>query len=135
MYLDSDGKETACPDQQAGLYIQDRLGKIHKVSLPADACGFQIGETSQIQSGGCLQATPHAVRPAGTGDVSRETFAVFLEPEFSEPLTIPKGKTVIDCQAPDVKLPSSVLPLKDRWSPGSTFGDFHLATVTAFTNL
>jgi len=43
-------------------------------------------ETSQIHTGGILQATPHAVRgcdPAleGCKGVSREAFAVFMEPE------------------------------------------------------
>jgi hypothetical protein len=117
-----------------GLYIQSRSGRIVRVCLPPTACGFQIGETSQIQSGGLLQATPHAVRPGSNNNcmISRESFAVLMEPEFNTPLNIPFGKTVHDCQEHDAKLPSTILPLRQRWKPGQTFGDFHVATVTAF---
>lgn len=43
-------------------------------------------ETSQIHTGGILQATPHAVRGCdpnieGCSGLSRETCAVFMEPE------------------------------------------------------
>jgi hypothetical protein len=138
MYLDKDGQVVpSCPDDAAGLYIQARSGERVQVRLPPDACGFQIGETSQIQSGGLLQATPHAVLPARRQYddgrmITREAFAVFLEPEFDAPLAIPAGKTVEDCQRVTAKLPASVLPVKARWQPFQTFGDFHIATVTAF---
>jgi isopenicillin N synthase-like dioxygenase len=138
MYLDKEGQVvSACPDEAAGLYIQARSGERVQVRLPPDACGFQIGETSQIQSGGLLQATPHAVLPArGQYDdgrrITREAFAVFLEPEFDAPLAIPEGKTVQDCQAEHANLPASILPVQTRWKSGQTFGDFHVATVTAF---
>ena len=112
------------------------------MALPSTACGFQIGETSQIQSGGVLQATPHAVQPPRSSDepsnevtlgVTRESFAVFLEPDFDDSLAIPDGKSVQDCQAADTKLPPSVVPLAKRWKAGQTFGDFHFATVSQFT--
>lgn len=104
-----------------------------RVSIPSNHCAFQIGETSQIMSGGLLQATPHAVI-AGAPDVTRESFAVFLEPEFDDRLDIPPGFTVDDCQGIVVVDESLGLqPIKDRWTPGQTFGDFHLATVSAFT--
>jgi isopenicillin N synthase-like dioxygenase len=134
MYIDTTtGQPVACTDNSAGLYIQTRAGSVVKVTLPSNACGFQIGETSQIQSGGILQATPHAVRPSSQSSITRESFAVFLEPEFHEPLAIPSGKSVRDCQAQDVVLPANVVPLSQRWKPGQTFGDFHTATVSAFT--
>merc|ERR1712226_1115022 len=60
MYFDKDRNKVDNPDpENAGLYIQSRSGEMYKVDLPADVCAFQIGETSQIQSGGVLQATPH----------------------------------------------------------------------------
>ena len=132
MFLDKDGNQIDHV-QGAGLFVQSRSGEVVRVRLPADACGFQIGETSQIQSGGLLQATPHAVK-AGVGvpGVTRQSFAVFLEPEFDTPLDIPAGKTLHDCQASTVQLPPSVRPLRERWRPGQTFGDFHTATVSAF---
>ena len=131
MYL-KQAKQTPCPDETAGLYIQSRSGKTVRVSLPESACGFQIGETSQIQSGGLLQATPHAVR--SSSGVTRESFALFLEPLFDDPLKIPPDKTLADCMGPsEASLPPSMTPLSARWKPGQTFGDFHVATVTAFT--
>lgn len=132
MFLDADGKQISSPDPKAGLYIQARNGKLLRAKLPTDCMGFQIGETSQIQSGGVLQATPHAVQPAKVAGVSRESFALFLEPEFHDPLTIPSGKTVEDCQAKHVILPANVVRLEERWSVGQTFGDFHVATVSRF---
>jgi len=132
MFLDKDGNEVK-DVKGAGLFVQSRLGDVMRVQMPATACGFQIGETSQIQSGGLLQATPHAVKSsAGIPGVTRQSFAVFLEPEFESPLEIPSGKTLEDCQSSTVQLPPTVRPLKDRWQPGQTFGDFHTVTVSAF---
>lgn len=143
LFLDPQGNPVDNPDPDyAGLYIQARNGEIYHVALPSTACGFQIGETSQIQSGGVLQATPHAVQPPRSSDepsnevtlgVTRESFAVFLEPDFDDSLAIPDGKSVQDCQAADTKLPPSVVPLAKRWKAGQTFGDFHFATVSQFT--
>ena len=132
MYFDNKGKQVPCPDAAAGLYIRSRSGERVHVNLPPTACGFQIGETSQIQSGGLLQATPHFVQSTQAGRVTRESFAIFLEPEFEDPLSIPKGKTMEDCS--DKTLPKQMVPLCSRWKPGQTFGEFHVATVTAFTN-
>jgi len=133
MFLDANGQPVACPDpERSGLFVQARSGGPPvKVHIPVTDCAFQIGESSQIVSGGLLQATPHAVL-CSTGGATRESFAVFLEPEFGAPLDVPAGKTIEDCQGvvanPELKLP----PLKARWKPGQTFGDFHLATVSAF---
>ena len=58
MYLTTAGDQlSGSPDDTAGLYIQSRSGQVVKAVLPGNACAFQIGETSQIQSGGILQAT------------------------------------------------------------------------------
>lgn len=59
MYLDSAGKFVKCPDDKAGLYIKSRNGALVHAKLPEGAIAFQIGETSQIHTGGILQATPH----------------------------------------------------------------------------
>jgi isopenicillin N synthase-like dioxygenase len=130
MYLNEHGSQVSCPDARSGLYIESRDGEQVRVSLPADACGFQIGETSQIQSGGLLQATPHAVMTYCPG-VSRESFALFMQPDFEAPLDVPPGKTVEDCQGVTSPL---VPPLAARWNPGHTFGDFHRATIAAFAS-
>jgi isopenicillin N synthase-like dioxygenase len=125
---DQQQEQVSCPDETAGLYIQSRSGEIVHMSIPTTACGFQIGETSQIQSGGLLRATPHAVRSAS--GVTRESFALFLEPEFETPLNLPPGKSTLE---DDGTMPPTVVPLHARWKPGQTFGDFHVATVSAFT--
>ena len=84
MYLDANGNEVDCPDPSAGLYIKSRRGDLVHVKLPPSVLAFQVGETTQIHTGGILQATPHAVRGCSgcnsTG-VSRESFALFMEPE------------------------------------------------------
>jgi hypothetical protein len=42
-------------DMLSGLYVCNRQAEIVKVSIPEDHLAFQIGETSQILSGGYLQ--------------------------------------------------------------------------------
>ena len=134
MYLDAEGEEIVdFPDtDKSGLYIQARNGSIHHVTLPPNAIGFQIGETSQIHSGGILQATPHAVRGSSMPNVTRESFAVFMEPEYFGAMDLPVGKTVDDVQDSSIALPSSVKTLSSRWKPGMNFGEFSDATFRAF---
>ena len=40
-----------------------------------------------------LKATPHAVFPGKTrgSAITRNTFALFMEPDFDEPMDIPEG--------------------------------------------
>ena len=122
-------------DATGGLHIQTRTGDIVRAIIPETCCAFQIGETSQIQSGGLLQATPHMVNAnAARRGVTRESFAVFLEPEFHTPLKIPVGKSLSDVVDLQRKLlPPTMVPLDRRWKSGQTFGDFHVATVSTFT--
>ena len=113
-------------DQKVGLFIKNRQGEVCKVRAGADELCFQIGETAQILSGGELKATPHAVFTEGKLDnISRNTFAVFMEPRHNFVLnSVDSAKVYID--HPDV--PS----LKSRWSPGIKFGEFHRNTIAAF---
>jgi len=94
LYLDAEGKQVGNPDPKSGLYARARSGKLVKAVVEPHDLIFQIGETAQIHSGGLLQATPHCVRGA-TGaqsvGISRETFAVFMEPEWAEPMDAPAG--------------------------------------------
>lgn len=135
MYFNSTtySEQVPAPSGQGSLHIQARSGDIVRVILPETCCAFQIGETSQIQSGGLLQATPHMVSAATKQGVTRESFAVFLEPEFHAPLEIPDNKLLSDVVLSQPKLPPTMVPLDRRWKPGQTFGDFHVATVSAFT--
>eukprot|EP00029_Vermamoeba_vermiformis_P002528 TRINITY_DN12905_c0_g1_i1.p1 TRINITY_DN12905_c0_g1~~TRINITY_DN12905_c0_g1_i1.p1 ORF type:complete len:384 (+),score=113.56 TRINITY_DN12905_c0_g1_i1:40-1152(+) len=129
MYIDPNGKEVPNPDPQSGLYIRSRKGDLIKVNMPADHLAFQIGETAQVHSGGVLQATPHCVRAAATENavgVSRETFAVFMEPQWDEPMNIPEGTSAEQvCHGSNAKLfPPGVPVLATRWKPEQDFGKF-----------
>lgn len=74
------------PSPTSGLYIRNRGGNLTKVSIPADCLAFQTGEALEVATGGKLRATPHCVRVGGaTGPavnqiISRETFALFMQP-------------------------------------------------------
>lgn len=158
LYIEN-GQIIECPDPQSGLYIKSRSGKLVHAKLPPDSLAFQIGETSQVHSGGLLHATPHgeyssclwalhispithvcciffyvAVRGCSGGNVSRETFAVFMEPEYHTNMDLPSGRTVEDTQCAEAEkwLPASVRTLKSRWKPGMNFGEFSNATFAAF---
>jgi hypothetical protein len=132
LYLDAEGKQVPSGDEKSGLYIQSRNGSICHVDLPQDSIGFQIGETSQIHSGGVLQATPHAVRGSSASNITRESFAVFMEPEYFGAMALPLGKKVDDVQDASISLPSSVKTLSSRWKPDMNFGEFSEATFSAF---
>lgn len=65
----------------AGLRVLRPDGAVQGVRIPADGLAFQLGETAQVMSGGALRATRHCVAgPAGATTLSRETFAVFMQP-------------------------------------------------------
>lgn len=135
MYLDSNGNIVECPDAKAGLYIKSRNGKLVHAKLPANALAFQVGETAQIHTGGLLQATPHAVRGCkGSSNVSRETFAIFMEPEYHSKMDLPVGRSLADTQCIEAEqhLPSTVRTLRSRWKMGMSFGEFSNATFAAF---
>jgi len=114
--------EVVNPDSEAGLYARTRTGREVKVSIPRDCVAFQIGETSQIISGGHLMATPHAVQaikhPEGENYV-RNTFAVFMQPNLDVLIQPPatgqldKGKVA-------------------RFTRPMTFGEYHRLTVDGY---
>jgi len=60
-FREGEKAEIQNPDPNAGLWIRTRQGKEVKVRIPKNALAFQIGEVSQVLSGGLLRATPHAV--------------------------------------------------------------------------
>lgn len=78
------------PSSTSGLYIRTRGGKLTKVSIPHNCLAFQTGEALSLATGGKLQATPHCVRVGSDGsshEVSRETFALFMQPNTDQLLT------------------------------------------------
>jgi len=81
------------PSPASGLYIRARGGALTKVAIPADCLAFQTGEALELATAGRLRATPHCVRVgagaegAGAetdGVVSRETFALFMQPDVEQ---------------------------------------------------
>ncbi|KAJ4499111.1 Clavaminate synthase-like protein [Lentinula lateritia] len=78
------------PSPSSGLYIRTRGGDLTKVSIPVDSLAFQTGEALEVATGGKLRATPHCVRVGGSpgvGKVSRETFALFMQPNVDQQLS------------------------------------------------
>ncbi|GAB2300393.1 hypothetical protein Dimus_034435 [Dionaea muscipula] len=93
MYL-RDGVQIPCPDIAAGLYIKSRTDQLVKVVYGEDEIAYQIGETTEILSGGYLCATPHCVRaPRGeeAHGLERSTFALFMQPDWDEKLKFPEN--------------------------------------------
>ena len=134
MFNDKDGKEVPCPDSKAGLYIRSRSGALTRVVLPSDVMAFQIGETAQIHSGGVLQATPHSVQASPAKGVSRSTFAVFMEPDATYPMTVPEGADVsrIHRGMKNELMPEGVKPLLGRWADKDDFGEFSDKTLNSY---
>ena len=135
-------------NNSGGLYIQARNGQCVPVPISITCCAYQIGETAQIMSGGLLRATPHAVFPPtttheGTDDtryISRESFALFLEPEFEDVLLHPSSASVPSIEdicsgSSDTTTRLGLRPISERYQIGQTFGDFHLATVSTNATL
>jgi len=128
MYLRWDnGDVVSNPDSECGLYVRDRSQTIHKINIPADEIAFQIGDSSQIHSGGLLKATPHYVKspnPAVMTGISRNTFAVFMQPEWSEPMNPPSSLGKL----PDI---SSRIDVK-AWEAGLDFSSFMKAKLDEY---
>lgn len=117
-HLDSD-KEVSMPDADCGLYIRTRQDEIVKASIPKDCIAFQIGETSQILSGGILRATPHAVRAPKYPESSffqRDTFAVFMQPNHDQKMVPPEG------------VPAEKVSV-GKWIEGQTYSEFSKGTL------
>ncbi|KII93931.1 hypothetical protein PLICRDRAFT_36150 [Plicaturopsis crispa FD-325 SS-3] len=88
----ADGEATVVPSPspETGLYIRTRGGDLTKVSIPADCLAFQTGEALELATEGKLRATPHCVRVGpsqGDGNISRETFALFMQPNTDQQIT------------------------------------------------
>ena len=137
---DATGEQIPNPDPSAGLYIKSRKGITYQVSTSSDNLLFQIGETAQIHSGGCLQATPHAVRGVSTPGVSRQTFAVFMEPQWDGDMNCPPGAEPSAAQSNEAAraLPMGVPTLASRWGTEACafttcdFGAFTEVTLNAY---
>ena len=92
MYLGGGGREVACPAGRPGggggaptpgLHIRTRSGALIRASIRQDALAFQVGEALERISGGALEATPHCVVASESQEVTRCTFALFMQPRWS----------------------------------------------------
>ncbi|PPR00257.1 hypothetical protein CVT24_005005 [Panaeolus cyanescens] len=75
------------PSPLSGLYIRTRGGDLKKVSIPSGCLAFQTGEALEVATDKKLRATPHCVRvdqQDGGGTISRESFALFMQPHTSQ---------------------------------------------------
>lgn len=133
MFHDAEGKEIPSPEN-AGLYARSRHGNVVRVVPPPNCMMFQIGETAQIHSGGILQATPHAVKGASEPGIGRCTFAVFMEPEWHEPMSVPLGtdQAALLRGARGELLPPGVPALATRWNNSMDFAKFTDTTLNAY---
>ena len=77
----------------------------------------------QVHSGGLLQATPHYVRGPSAASaslgLSRNTFAVFLQPDLGEPMACPPGASDADVGV-------------ELWTRGMDFGLFAAAKLKKY---
>lgn len=133
MFLDEQGLPAKLYDPNSGLYIKTREGDVIKADIPQGCLAFQVGETSQILSGGELMATPHCVKSPKDSKCSRETMAVFLGPTWSETIDPPKDTKLEDIFFSDGRWTSLSVPkLADRWKPGCTFDEFSIKTFSSY---
>ena len=149
LYVDHDtGQPVDCPDPAAGLYVVDRTHattkeknslttttttstRILHVQLPSDCLAVQMGECTQIVTGGTVRATPHCVGGARATqtNVARISLPCFVDTPPTFALTLPDGideRNVL--QSMDEKVP----PLADRWNNGDTFGTFLQKTFSVY---
>jgi isopenicillin N synthase-like dioxygenase len=134
LYVGRDGQEVAFKEEEGGLFVRSRDGSDYKASIPADCLAFQIGETAQVHSGGLLRATPHCVvrskKLVGSG-VSRNTLAVFMQPEWNESMQIPdnvKYEDVLEKKSFNINIPR----LEQRWQREDNFFNFSQKTFKFF---
>jgi len=134
LFLDKEGNAVSCPDPTAGLYVYTRTGKTLKAVMPSDCMMFQIGESAQVHSGGILQATPHCVMAGKTNGVTRESFAVFMGPDWNEPMNVPEGVSPEQAQMGSKVeyLPPGIPLLEKRWKPTMDFAEFTRQTLSSY---
>ncbi|KAJ3257006.1 hypothetical protein HK103_004989 [Boothiomyces macroporosus] len=84
--VDTSNKDIQDALKDAGLYIKDKDEKFTQVKIPKEYLAFQIGEAAQVASKEALLATPHLVRGAAYPNMSRNTLALFMQPNVDQEL-------------------------------------------------
>ena len=152
LYVDHEtGQPVDCPDPAAGLYVVDRnsthptattehhptssTSSILHVQLPSDCMAVQMGECTQIVTGGTVQATPHCVRGVGSGNnnnkIARVSLPCFVDTPPNFGLTVPDG---MDASSVLLQSVDKVPPLSERWNNRDTFGTFLQKTFSVYYN-
>ena len=81
IFTDETGKEISFPVKTGGLFAKNRFADTAKISIPPEMLAFQLGESTQILTGGHLEATPHCVVRSDDlagKKIARNTFALFM---------------------------------------------------------
>lgn len=133
-YFDDKTQEEISKPDNCGLFVKDRKNNLIKVSIPKDCMAFQIGEIVQILSGGELIATPHAVKSTNKLNVSRNTLAVFMDPNPLFEIRIPDHVSDKSSVVNIKNLPEGVPQMEDRYFEGINFGQFLDNTYKAYYN-
>jgi isopenicillin N synthase-like dioxygenase len=148
LYVDHDTGEIITTDSveidpAAGLYIVDRSDIVRRVRIPPDCIAVQIGECTQILTGGAVVATPHCVRGIrphyhSSSDVGRRrkiariSLPCFVDTAPHYVLAAPSSTTrqkILSNSNPSCKVP----PLQSRWTSSEmTFGDFLQKTFETY---
>ncbi|XP_010523685.1 PREDICTED: uncharacterized protein LOC104801985 isoform X3 [Tarenaya hassleriana] len=144
MFLSSSSLSKAGAVQCGHTYLKIYHPSENKVYLvkspPPDSFIVQVGESADVLSKGKLRSTLHCVcRPEKLDHVSRETFAVFLQPSWSK--TFSYSDYVMDHIKLDSQLKASDLrreiqkivpPLSSRLKDGMTFAEFARQTTKQY---
>lgn len=76
-------KELDCsPDPESGLYIKNRHNEVVKINIPRECLAFQTGSALQEISQNNFKAVPHYVKGCNIKNISRNTLAVFCQPNL-----------------------------------------------------
>jgi len=130
IYVDHDSGEVVDnPDPDgAGLWVVKRDGDSVHVKLPRDCMAVQVGECTQVVTGGMFVATPHCVRGCRSQftcgrPIARIACPCFIDSHPTFPLEMPKGTSREHVLSKG--LSDKVPFLGDRWElDGQSFGDF-----------
>jgi hypothetical protein len=90
-----------------------------------------------VKTGGFIKALPHAVIPYKPRDpsekpISRNSMALFIDPDHENSLDIPVERSESQLFQSDTTIGLLTPKLKGRWFKGDTYGDFYLRSLAAY---
>ncbi|KZV22530.1 hypothetical protein F511_09052 [Dorcoceras hygrometricum] len=157
MFMLSDGSDVKeCNSPMCHTYLQilhPRKGCVLSVKAAEGSFVVQVGESADVLSQGKLRATLHCVsRPAKMDNVSRETFAMFLQPAWNKTFSLKeypiehlnRGDQNVESECEGTRdaenesdemirnISRMVPPLSSRLKDGMTFADFAKETTRKY---